>query len=124
MAKTRAQKEEAIKNLSQSLKQVKGAVFADYTGLKVEEMQELRKKLKDTNSCLTAAKKSLFKIAVKESGLKGVDENAMPGAVSVATSSEDEVLPAKVMAEFAKEHEALKIQGGILENKFIESFNV
>ena len=120
MAKTKQQKQEAIKQLTETLKQSKGSVFADYTGLKVDEMQELRSKLSESNSRLIAVRKTLIKIALKDAGLENIDVSALSGAVSVATSPEDEVMPAKAMAEFAKTHEALKIQGGILENNFID----
>lgn len=119
MPKTKQQKQETVKILTDHLKKAKGAVFADYTGLKVNEMQELRSKLKETDSNYAAARKTLLKLALKDSGLEDVDVDAMSGAVSVATSPEDEVTPAKVIADFAKEHEALKIHGGLLENKFI-----
>ena len=124
MAKTKQQKQETIKQLAESLKNSKGSVFADYTGLKVSEMQELRAKLGESNSHLVAARKTLLKIALKDSGLENIDISNLSGAVSAATSSEDEVAPAKAMAEFAKTHDALRIQGGILENNFIDAARV
>lgn len=124
MPKTKQQKQETIKNLTKELKNAKGAVFADYTGLKVNEMQELRAKLKETNSTYTASRRTLLKRALKDSGLDSVDIDALSGSLSVAASSEDEVTPARIIAEFARDHEALKIQGGILENKFIDILKV
>jgi len=120
MPKSKQQKQETIKNLTEELKQAKGVVFADYTGLKVNEMQELRAKLKETDTSYTASRRTLLKRALKDSGLDNVDINALPGSVSVAASPEDEVTPARIIAEFARDHEALKIQGGILENQFID----
>lgn len=119
MAKTRQQKEQEVQNLKNQLEGVKGAVFADYTGLNVSEIQDLRLKLKESNSQLTVIRRTLFKLALRAAGLD-IDVNSMPGAVSIASSSQDEVMPAKIMAEFAKGHEALKIQGGILDYKFID----
>lgn len=120
MPKTHQQKENEIKNFKNELIGLKGAVFADYTGLKVDAMQKLRSDLKDAGAKLTAARKTLLKIAFADSVLKDINFTSLPGAVSIATSQIDEVAPAKIMVKFAKENDALKIQGGILENKFID----
>ncbi|MBU4332429.1 50S ribosomal protein L10 [Patescibacteria group bacterium] len=124
MAKTKQQKKEIVKDLEQTLEDVKGAVFADYSGLKVSEMEDLRSKLREANTRLLVIKRSLFDIALKNSKFSDVDIKAMEGPMSFAVSSEDEVTPAKIMADFAKQHEALKIQGGILEQKFIDTAKV
>lgn len=123
MAKTKQQKKEQVKNLEESLKKIKGGVFANFDGLKVDEVEELRKRLREADSKYIVIKRTLLKIALKGIGLD-IDVGAMPGGLSLAVSEEDEVMPAKTMAKFAKEHGALKITGGILENKLIDATKV
>lgn len=119
MAKTREQKQQIVENLKNQLSQVKGAVFADFTGLKVNELEDLRAKLKENDSRFTVTKRSLLKLAFMKAGLD-FDIDSLNGSLSLATSSRDEVAPAKILVDFAKRHEALKINGGILEQKFID----
>lgn len=119
MAKTRKQKEDALANLNTKLKTAKGVVFASYTGLKVSEMEELRKELRKQNVTLDVAKKTLLKKALTEQSLKDVDINIMDSGVAMI-SGPDEVYPAKIVHGFAKKHEMIKFFGGIMEGKFID----
>ena len=119
MAKTRKQKEDALANLNAKLKDAKGVVFASYTGLKVAEMEELRKELRKQNVTLDVAKKTLLRKALAEQNLKDVDVNIMDNGIAMV-SGPDEVYPAKIVNDFAKKHEVIKFFGGIMEGKFID----
>jgi large subunit ribosomal protein L10 len=117
MPKTRQQKENIVQDLQEKLSQAKAVVFADYYGLTVKEMEDLRKSLKEMGGQYLVTKKNLLKIALEKIGLSEVN---LEGGISLAIHNEDEVLPAKILDEFSKSHEALKIQGGILEGKFVD----
>ena len=54
----------------------------------------------------------------EQAGIEGLDE-FLTGPTAVATSTEDVVAPAKVIAGFAKEHEALEIKTGVMEGSVI-----
>lgn len=118
MAKTRKQKEEALASLNAKLKGAKSVVFASYTGLKVVEMEELRKELRKQNITLDVAKKTLLKKALAEQNLKDIEIDAMDSGVAMISGA-DEVYPAKIVNDFAKKHEVVRFFGGIMENKFI-----
>ncbi len=120
MPKTRQQKEEAIKNLKEELAKMKSLVFVDYYGLKVKDINELRKLLKDKACKYLVAKKNLLKLALKKTGLKTIDLDKITGGVGLVFGFEDDLSPAKLVAAFAKKHQQLSIQGGILEQEFIE----
>ncbi len=121
---TKAQKEELVKEISERLAKTKAAVFADYTGLSVAKITDLRRKLKAQNSELKVAKKTLIDLAFKKAGFDNVGSKKMTGQVAVAFGYQDEVAPAKTLYEFDKKGEQLKILGGILENKFIDALSV
>lgn len=120
MPKTRAEKENIIQNLQEKLSQAKVLVFADYNGLTNKEIQDLKKSLRERQGQYLVTKKNLLKIALEKIDIKDIDLKAMEGGISIAFHNKDEVLPAKILNQFSKEHKALKIRGGILEGGFID----
>lgn len=121
---TKQQKEQLVKEISERLAKTKAAVFVDYTGLSVTKLTELRRKLLAQSAELKVAKKTLIDLTFKKSGIANVDTKNMSGQVAVAFGYRDEVAPAKILNDFAKKNEQLKILGGILENKFIDKLSV
>ncbi len=120
MAKTRQEKEQALSTLVSSMKEAKGVAFANFQGLKMEEINELRSKCREEGIQTVASKKTLVTLALKELGID-VDAKQFGGGVQVFFGNTDEVAPAKVVADFAKAHEAASFFGGVLEGKFIDA---
>lgn len=120
MPKTKEQKKQIVDNLVDKLSDFKSVVFTDYKGLTVAEAQELRKLCKEQNAEYIVAKKTLIQLALDKAGIKDIDVKAMEGNIALVIGFEDEVVSAKVAADFAKGHEALKMLGGIMENKYID----
>jgi len=120
MAKTKEQKEKIVKELVNKLKKVKSIIFANFDNLSVKEMEDLRNMCQQENIDFEVTKKTLLKIALKEAEFKDVDLKGYDRGVSSVFGYEDEVLPAKILAEFAKKHEALKMYGGIIENEYVD----
>lgn len=118
MSKTRQQKEAALSVLEADLDH-KGVVFFSYAGLKVVELEELRKKLRAEASTVIVAKRNLLLLATKHKGYSDLDAD-LPGAIAVAVG-DDEVAPAKIVAEFGKAHESVQLFGGILEHAFVNA---
>lgn len=119
MAKTRAQKETMVKELAEKFQRATSLVFATFTGLSVSQMEDLRAKAREENVSVTVAKKTLMTIAAKEAGLKDVDANDLPQSVVTLIGFDDEVAPAKLVAEFGKDLEDnVQIVGGVLEGAF------
>ena len=123
MAKTRKQKKEVVENLNKDLKDAKGVVFSTYMGLSVADFEDLRDQLRQEGAKLHVIKKTLLKLALKKAGYDDVDVKSFESGVAVCTA-EDEIIPAKVLANFAKDHEVVHFFGGIMEDKFIDSEKV
>lgn len=119
MPKTKQQKEQVINQLKDQLAQAKSVVFADFQGLKMNEIEELRSKCIEQEIVYTVVKKTLLRLALDAAGLKGIEPKEIEGSLATVVGYEDEVAVAKVLAEFAKEHQALEIKGGILEGKLV-----
>jgi len=124
MAKTKQQKQQELEDLTDKLTRTKAAVFCDYTGLDVASVEELRNSLREEEVDYRVSKKTLLAKALKEAGVEGVDTKELAGQLSVAYGYKDEVMPAKLVAKFQKEHDQMKILGGIYENKFVDEAEV
>ncbi|MBU0661377.1 50S ribosomal protein L10 [Patescibacteria group bacterium] len=123
MAKTRVQKEESISKIVTSINEAKAVVFANYQGLTVSKMEELRGKCREAGITCVASKKTLVKRALHDAGMD-VDTKAYKGGVVAFFCAEDEVSPAKIVAEFAKENDIVTIFGGVLEGQYIDDVKV
>lgn len=98
------------------IKEAKSVVFSDFKGVKVKDLTELKKELRKEEIDFKVSKKTLINLAFKEAGIE-VNTKAMEGQVAVSISSKDEVAPAKIISNFSKKNENLKILGGVLEKK-------
>ena len=123
MPKTREQKEKLVSTLNENLSKAKGVVFLNYKGLKVKDSEELRKSLRDKRVIFFVAKNSLLKIALREQKIE-IDKEMLDMPLAIALGFLDEVSAAKEISNFAKGHEEILIQGGILEGNFISSVKV
>jgi len=115
---TKQQKQELIEELTDKLKRQKSLIFTDFRGLKMGEMQELRKNLKEAEIDYKVAKKTLIKLAI-EKAKKEIDTNQFESSVALAFGYKDPIMPAKILDKFTKKHKSLKILGGLMDNKFL-----
>lgn len=123
MPKTKKQKESIVQTLAGQIKKAKGLVIANFQGLTMKDSDELRGKCKDQKVSYIVTKKTFLKRAFQEAGYE-VDTKAMEGGVSLLTAEADEVMPAQIIAAFAKTHDKAKMFGGILEGKLIDTVRV
>lgn len=126
MALTKEQKRKIIEALKEKIAKQKAMVFVDFTGLKVKDLSNLRKKLKGltkggaSNNEIKVAKKTLLNLALKKT-LFEVELKKLQGEIAVVFGYKDELLPAKIVYQFSQENPNLKILGGFFENKFREA---
>ncbi|MDQ1283658.1 MAG: large subunit ribosomal protein [Patescibacteria group bacterium] len=113
---TKSQKKELVKDLAEKIKKAKAVVFSDFKGLSVKDMTSLRRELREKGIDFKVLKKTLINVALQESKID-FDAKKMEGQIAVATSEQDEVEAAKIIAKAAKINQNIKITGGILGNK-------
>ena len=114
MAITREAKEKAVSQLSEELGRIKLAVMTDYRGLTVSEVEELRAKLRAEGINYRVTKNTLLRLAAAgNESFKGIDARAFSGPMALAMGFDDEVAPARLIFQYAKEHTALEIVGAI-----------
>lgn len=112
-------KKQLVEEIKERLQKIQGAVLADYRGLNVAEMTELRSKLREAGIEFKVLKNTLTRKAADEIGLEGL-EPYLEGPTAIAFGIDDPVAPAKILSDFAKTHKALELKAGILENRVID----
>jgi large subunit ribosomal protein L10 len=110
------EKIQAVETLREKFSTAEGFVLADYTGLTVEEVNELRGKCKEAEVEYTVIKNTLAKIATKEAQIDGVND-FIDGPTAVALSTKDSTAPARVLAAFMKEVQKMAFRGGYLDGR-------
>ena len=118
---TKEKKKEIVKDLIDKLSRQKSVVFFDYTGLKVNQFQELREKLREENIDCVVVKKSLIDLALEKAAFKNLKIRDLPGQIALVFGYEDEVLPAKILYDFSKKNEDLKIVTGLIQSEYLEN---
>jgi len=114
----REEKVRFVEALSERLKSSNCVLLADYRGLTVAEMNELRKKLREAGVEFQVIKNTMTQRAAAAAGIEGLDP-FLVGPTAIAFSQEDVVAPAKILAQFAKEHDDLEIKGGLVEGRVV-----
>lgn len=109
-------KKQVVQELSEKFAESDSTVLVDYRGLNVAEVTELRKLLRDNGIDYKVYKNTLARRAAKEANLEGLNET-LAGPTAIAFSKDDVVAPAKILHDFAKDHEALEIKGGVIEGE-------
>ncbi|MBO7718189.1 50S ribosomal protein L10 [Candidatus Saccharibacteria bacterium] len=113
MAISKDKKNELVADLTELLSNAKTTVYAKYQGLTVAELQELRKLAREAGVKIKVVKNRLVRVAMGQIAVyKDTDTTGLTGQLLYAISSDDEVAPAKILANFAKTHEALSLVGG------------
>jgi len=114
MAISREAKEKAVEQLTGELGRIKLAVMTDYRGLSVPEIEELRANLRNEGITYRVTKNTLLRIAAKNNpGMAEIEPTSFTGPMALALGFDDEVAPARVIFQYAKEHKALEIVGAI-----------
>jgi large subunit ribosomal protein L10 len=112
MAITRDKKNTLVAELSESLQASKMTVFAQYQGLSVADVQELRRAAREASVTIRVVKNRLVRVALGSiDTYKSTDTTPLVGQLLYAISTEDEVAPAQVLDAFAKTHPALQFAG-------------
>lgn len=119
----RDDKQERIAELRDRFMRAKAAIVTDYRGLKVSELNELRRKLRDSGIEYRVVKNTLTRLAVKETSARPLADH-LTGPCAVALGYEDEVTPAKVVLDFAKTSGKLQVKMGVLRGRLIDPENL
>ena len=111
----REEKREFVKQFNSVLKDKEFMLVANYQGLNVSQISSLRSQISAANSNFRVAKNTLAKMAIKNTNFEML-EKLFVGPTSIAYS-DDPVSTSKVLVDFAKDNDNLKILGGVMGDK-------
>lgn len=115
----RTQKVDAIKDLEGRFARMTSAVFVDFTGVNVEEVTKLRNTFRDKGVDYRVVKNKLvFKALEQHAWAKGL-KPVLKGMTGVAWCYDEPSAAARVLKEFCKGNEKLKIKAGLLEGQIL-----
>jgi len=119
----REKKSEKVQELHEVFSRAKLAVTTDYRGLKVADLEKLRRSFRQTESELRIAKNTFLRIATRETSCESLAES-FTGTTAVAVGFADPVPFAKVLVDFVKEYPGMSIRSGVLDGKVLSAADV
>lgn len=113
MSITRNRKEVVVSDLQGGIGESGSVILADFTGINVEAMTELRIQMREAGIIFTVVKNTLLKRAFEDIGIKPEEDifGLLNGPTAIAYS-EDEVAPARIIKAFSKAHKGLLVMKG------------
>ena len=112
----RQDKERLVAELAERLKASQNLLVADYRGLTMSEIDELRTKLLESGARFQVVKNTLTRRAAEEAGINPLLELIDgPTAIAFIDAEGDPVAAAKILADTARAHDVLVIRGGLLD---------
>ncbi|WP_379163870.1 50S ribosomal protein L10 [Paenibacillus sp. sgz5001063] len=113
-------KQDAVDVVTGKLQNSVSTVVVDYRGLNVAQVTELRKQLREAGVDFQVLKNTLVRRATAAAELTDLDA-VLTGPTAVAFSETDAVAAAKILNDFAKKNDALKLKGGVVEGRVIDA---
>jgi len=116
----KSEKVEQIEDIKGRFAKMTSAVFVDFQGMTVEEVTKLRDDLRAKGVDYKVVKNKLVRHALAGAPWLGGLESALKGMTGIAWSYEEPSAAAKVLKDFVKDNEKLKIKAGVLEGQVLD----
>ena len=110
------EKKKIVDELKDKFSKSKVVIVTDYKGLDVTTINSLRRELRESQVEYRVVKNTLLIRAAENTDLAMIKDN-FKGPSAIAISYEDPVAPAKVLTDFAKDHEQLNIKAAVMEGR-------
>lgn len=117
------QKEAAVAQLTEQLGKAAFTVLTDYRGLTVEQLQDLRTKLREANAELHIGKNTLIKLAAEANDLEGLTPS-LEGPTALMFAWDDPAQPAKVLRDFVRSSRILSLKVAVLDGEIVSAERV
>nr|WP_320048464.1 50S ribosomal protein L10 [uncultured Desulfuromonas sp.] len=116
-------KVQLVEEFAAKLATAKAAFVADYRGLNVDQVNELRGKLRDAGVEYRVVKNTLLRLAAKGTDFECLSEY-LQGPTAIAIAQEDPVAPAKVLSDYAKDSKFFELKTAVLEGKILNEAEI
>ena len=115
---TKEQKKNYITEITTQFENSKAVMVTHYQGLKMTQLDDLRKQMREHGIKFKITKNRITKLALEKSRCKDLS-NLFTGPTAIAFSK-DAIISAKILTKFAKENKNLKILGGIMGKEILD----
>ena len=117
------QKMKEVNELAKKIEEAKVVLLTDYRGINVEDVTNLRTKLRGAKTEYTVIKNNITKRAMQECKLEEL-ETLLEGPTAVVIGNEDYLETLKIIYDYSKDNEFYKIKGGVIEGKIISAQDI
>jgi len=107
-----------VAELNDSFSRARFSAVADYCGLKVADLEKMRRELRAVQSEIRIAKNTLLKRAATDTACESLSGD-FTGTTAIVVAYDDPVAPAKVLAKFAEDYEKFQLRSAVLEGEKI-----
>jgi len=123
LAITKAKKEELINQYQAWINKSQAFILTEYQGVTMKEMDTLRAKARDIGAEFHVIKNTLSKIAFEKAGIE-IPDNLLTDTTAMAFAFEDAPSLAKVISDYARESEFIKIKCGFIDKAMISEADI
>lgn len=123
MAVSREKKEQLVADYVDNFSRSSAIFLTDYRGLSVSQMESLRARIREAGGGYSIVKNTLAARALEAANLP-VPENMLIGPTAISFAFGEVPAIAKVLEDFAKETDILKVKGGVMEGKLLSAEQV
>ena len=116
----RPDKVAVVEEVSRNMSEATATVLTEYRGLTVDELAELRARLRESDATYKVVKNTLTRLAASDAGFDIPDELLL-GPTAINFCAGDPVAAAKVLRAFSRQHPRLVIKGGVLEGRVLDA---
>lgn len=113
------QKEAILQDTQGRIADVRGIYLADFSGMTVQSLSLLRKRCREQGVQFRVIKNTLLKRAFNARGIQELDDHLV-GPTGLVFSPQDEMAPAKILADFAKEFEKPRMKAAVVDGRFYD----
>ncbi|MFV1970705.1 MAG: 50S ribosomal protein L10 [Acidimicrobiia bacterium] len=114
----RPEKVQAVADIRERIEGAQAVFLAEYAGLSVKDQQALRRSLRENGAEFKVVKMSMARLAAAELDIDTLDELLL-GPTGLAFADGDPAGAAKVLKDFAKNHDTFAVKGGLLGLEFL-----
>ena len=116
-------KQPIVEEIKNYLQDAQSVVVVDYRGLTVEQDTRLRKQLREAGVVYKVYKNTMVRFAIEGTEFESLKDD-LEGPNAIAISATDATAPARILAKFAKEAEALEIKSGVVEGTYYDQTGI
>ncbi len=110
------EKIESVERLKETISESRSIVLADFSGIDVAAVTELRNKLREASVTYEVVKNRLAKRAIEDAGIDGLSDY-LTGPTAMAVAVEDPLAPAQVLQKFIDDGGKIAIKSGLLDGE-------